>query len=387
MLQPDARSSTQRQRTKEIIMNAMKIAVLGGGNGAHTVAADLTLKGLSVNMFEMEQFASSMQKVFDTGEIEMTGVAAQGKAKLNLVTTDLAAAIRDVEVIFIILPGFTISTYAKLLAPHLAENQMVIIMPGTLAALEFRQTLRASGNLNEIITAEVGGLPFATRLIAPGKVRTFHIRAVCPLAAVPGNKGPVVFEKITGLYPFALKKTVIETGMGHLTPLLHPAGCLLNAGRIERSHGEFYMYEEGMTPAVVRVIEALDQERIQIGKRLGIDLPTGVDMMVESAYGPRGTLWESLNGSAGLTPVKGPPSLDNRYVTEDIPYGLVAWASLGDAVGVDTPIMDSLVEIGSVIMGKNCWREGRNLKKMGLEGLGLKQIKVFLESGKLPSIS
>ena len=236
-------------------MNAMKIAVLGGGNGAHTVAADLTLKGLSVNMFEMEEFASSMQAVFDTGEIEMTGVAGQGKAKLNLITTDLAAAIRDVEVIFIILPGFTITTYARLLAPHLTENQMVIIMPGTLAALEFRQTLRDCGNLNEIITAEVGGLPFATRLIAPGKVQTFHIRAVCPLAAVPGNQGSVVFEKISGLYPFTLKKTVIETGMGHLTPLLHPAGCLLNAGRIERSHGEFYMYEEGMTPSVVRVIE------------------------------------------------------------------------------------------------------------------------------------
>jgi opine dehydrogenase len=138
-------------------MNAMKIAVLGGGNGAHTVAADLTLKGLSVNMFEIEQFASAMQTVFDTGEIEMTGVAGQGKAKLNLVTTDLAAAIRDVEVIFIILPGFTIATYAKLLAPHLSENQMVIIMPGTLAALEFRQTLRASGNFKEILTAEVGG--------------------------------------------------------------------------------------------------------------------------------------------------------------------------------------------------------------------------------------
>ena len=365
-------------------MNAMKIAVLGGGNGAHTVAADLTLKGLSVNMFEMEQFASAMQKVFDSGEIEMTGVAGQGTAKLNLVTTDLAAAIRDVEIIFIILPGFTISAYARLLAPHLAENQIVIIMPGTLAALEFRQTLRDSGNLKEIITAEVGGLPFATRLVAPAKVQTFHIRAVCPLAAVPGNRGPGVFEKLTGLYPFVLKKTVIETGMGHLTPLLHPAGCLLNAGRIERSHGEFYMYEEGMTPSVVRVIEALDQERIQIGKHLEIDLPTAVDMMVESAYGPRGTLWESLNGSAGLTPVKGPPSLDNRYVTEDIPYGLVAWASVGDAVGVDTPVMDSLIELGSAIMGRNCWREGRNLEKMGLAGLDRNQIKVFLETGTLP---
>jgi opine dehydrogenase len=363
-------------------MNSMKVAVLGGGNGAHTIAADLTLKGLSVNMFEMEQFASSMQKVFDTGEIEITGVAGRGKAKLNLVTTDLAAAIRDVEVIFIPLPGFTVSNYARLLAPHLTENQMVVIMPGTLAALEFRQTLRASGNSKEIIVAEVGGLPFATRLIAPGKVQTFHIRAVCALAAVPGNQGPVVYEKIKGLYPFALKKTVIETGLGHLTPLLHPAGCLLNAGRIERSHGEFYMYEEGMTPSVVRVIEALDQERIEIGKRLEIDLPTGVDMMVESAYGPRGTLWESLNGSAGLTPVKGPPSLENRYVTEDIPYGLVAWASLGNAVKVETPMMDALIALGGVIMGKDCWQEGRNLDKLGLAGMDLQQIKSYLENGR-----
>jgi opine dehydrogenase len=360
----------------------MKVAVLGGGNGAHTIAADLTLKGLSVNMFEMERFASSMQKVFDTGEIEISGVAGTGKAKLNLVTTDLAAAIRNVEVIFIPLPGFTVSNYAKLLAPHLTENQVVVIMPGTLAALEFRQTLRASGNRAEIVVAEVGGLPFATRLISPGQVRTFHVRATCALAALPGNKGPLVHEKIKDLYPFVLKETVIETGLGHLTPLLHPAGCLLNAGRIERSHGEFYMYEEGMTPSVVRVIEALDQERIQIGKRLAIDLPSGVDMMVESAYGPRGTLWESLNGSAGLTPVKGPPSLENRYVTEDIPFGLVAWASIGDAVGVATPMMDALIALGGVIMGKDCWKEGRNLASMGMENLNLQQIKTYLESGR-----
>ena len=37
-------------------MNQMKVAVLGGGNGSHTIAADLSFKGLSVNMFEMEQF-------------------------------------------------------------------------------------------------------------------------------------------------------------------------------------------------------------------------------------------------------------------------------------------------------------------------------------------
>jgi len=282
------------------------------------------------------------------------------------------------------LQGFAVAVYAELLAPFLKKEQIVVLMPGTLSALEFRQALRVNGNLNEPIIAETGGLPFATRLIGPGRVKTFHIRSVCALAAVPGNKGRQVYEKLKGLYPFELKESVVETGLGHLTPLLHPAGCLLNAGRIERSHGEFYMYEEGMTPSVVRVIERVDRERLQIGKALGIDLPGGVDMMVESGYGPRGTLWESLNGSAGLTPVKGPDSLTNRYVTEDVPYGLVAWASLGRAVGVETTVMNALVEIGGAIMGKNCWQAGRNLEKLGLAGLNTAQIKSFLENGERP---
>ncbi|MCP4627095.1 MAG: hypothetical protein GY850_26840 [bacterium] len=120
----------------------------------------------------------------------------------------------------------------------------------------------------------------------------------------------------------------------------------------------------------------------RIGKALGIDLPDGVEMMVESGYGPRGTLWESLNGSAGLTPVKGPDSLTNRYVTEDVPYGLVAWSSLGQAVGVATPVIDALIAIGESIMGKNCRQDGRNLEKMGLAGMNLQQIKLFLETGQ-----
>jgi len=364
-------------------MDSMKVAVMGGGNGSHTIAADLTLKGLTVNLFELEQFADRMQKVFETREIEMSGVAGSGRARLNLVTSDIAAAVKDVEVIFIPLPGFAVRTYGQLLAPHLTEDQMVVLMPGTLSALEFRETLRANGNDRDVTIAETGGLPFATRLIAPGKVKTFHIRSDMALAAIPGQKGARVFDKIKELYSFSPKPTVVETGLGHLTPLLHPAGCLLNAGRIERSHGEFYMYEEGMTPAVVRVIEQIDLERLAIGKALGIRLPTGVDMMVESGYGPRGTLWESLNGSAGLTPVKGPDSLENRYVTEDVPYGLVAWASLGDAVGVDTPVMDALISLGSVIIGKDCWKEGRNLDRMGLNGLDLQQIKTYLTDGAI----
>jgi opine dehydrogenase len=363
-------------------MNSVKVAVMGGGNASHTIAADLSLKGLTVNLFEMERFAGAMRGVFETQEIEISGVAGAGRARLNRVTTDIREAVEGVEIIFIPLPGFAISPYAEILAPCLREDQIVLLMPGTLGSLEFRMILWSKGNREKVIVGETGGLPFATRLVGPGRVKTFHTRSVCGLATIPGNRVSHVYDRVKGLYPFAPKQTVVETGLGHLTPLLHPAGSLLNAGRIERSHGEFYMYEEGMTPSVVRVIESLDRERLEIGEGMGIPLPTAVDMMVESGYGPRGTLWESLNGSAGLTPVRGPDSLGSRYVTEDIPYGLVAWASLGHAVSVETPIMDALIEIGSAIMGRNCWKEGRNLETMGLVGLNVRQIKTYLETGE-----
>lgn len=362
-------------------MGKMKAAVMGGGNGSHTIAADLALKGVQVSLFEMPVFADRMQRVFETHEIEMSGVAGSGKARLARVTSDIEAAVDDVAVIFIPLPGFAVSPYAKLLAPHLRESQIVVLMPGTLSALEFRHTLNTCGHRREVVIAETGGLPFATRLVAPGKVCIFHIRSVCGLAAFPGNRGAEAHELLKGLYPLQPKRTVVETGLGHLTPLLHPAGCLLNAGCIERAHGEFYMYEEGMTPSVVRVIEEVDRERLTTGRRLGVDLPTAVDMMVESGYGPRGTLWESLNGSAGLTPIKGPDSLKNRYVTEDVPFGLVAWSSLARSVGVETPAMDALISLGSAVMGTDCRAAGRNLRRMGLEGLGAEEIMTYLETG------
>ena len=152
----------------------MKVAVLGGGNAAHTIAADLALKGLSVTMFELPEFAGQMKVVFDTRQIEMSGVAGNAMATLDLVTSDIAEAVAEAEVVFIPLPGFTVSAYGRLLAPHLNSRHTVVIMPGTLSALEFLHTMRKHGNREDVIVAETGGLPFATRLVAPGKVQTFH---------------------------------------------------------------------------------------------------------------------------------------------------------------------------------------------------------------------
>ena len=93
---------------------AKKVAVLGGGNGAHAAAADLTLRGYEVHMYEDARFASNMQKVFDTKTIELKGACGSGEVHIAMVTTDLQEAIADVKLILVAVPSFAHNSYCLL---------------------------------------------------------------------------------------------------------------------------------------------------------------------------------------------------------------------------------------------------------------------------------
>lgn len=55
-----------------------KIAVLGGGNGAHTMAADLTLKGYEVAMCEAPEFRDGISRTLERQAIDL--IDAWGKS-------------------------------------------------------------------------------------------------------------------------------------------------------------------------------------------------------------------------------------------------------------------------------------------------------------------
>jgi opine dehydrogenase len=48
-------------------------------------------------------------------------------------------------------------------------------------------------------------------------------------------------------------------------------------------------------------------------------------------------------------------TLDYRYITEDVPYGLVTWSSIGDMLGVPNPTMKACIQIASVLLDRNFW--------------------------------
>jgi opine dehydrogenase len=361
------------------------VAVLGGGHGALTLAADLTLRGHRVRLFELESFQDRVRTVFETQIIHAVGEVLSGTARIDLVTGDLDAAVARADVVFVAVPAFGHRTYAELLSSRVKDDQLVVLLPGTLGTLEFARAWRDLGADPSVVLSESDTFPYATRVEGPGTVHVYG-RTTVRVGVFPANRSGWALELLGELLDITPAANVLEAGFSSLNPILHPAGTILNIGRIERSRGNFYIYEEGMTPSVTRVIDALDAERLAIARAFGLELPTVAEALHSAGYGPMGTTWETLNGSSSLTPISGPLGVDSRYLAEDLPFGLATWSSIGRQMGVPAPLMEALVLVGSSLSPSVAATPTRTVESLGLAGLDADQAIDYVTTGRAPDV-
>ena len=365
-------------------MNPKSIAVLGGGNTAFSIAANLTLRGYEITLYEIPGFENNIEVLRQTKEIHLAGVAEAGTARIHKVTTDIQEALEGKELIFISVPAYAHKPFAQVCAPHLDRGQVVVLLPGTLGTLEFSKILRDSGKGEGMILGETDTSPYVCRKVAPNEAHIWGIVTGLGLGVLPSAKTEYVAEMLKDVFPgIAPHSSALECGLGSMNPVVHPAGVLMNAGRIEYSKGEFYFYEEGISPAVADVIKKVDDERRAIGLAVGIDLSSVEEGFHRAGFGPKGTIWEVINGSRMLTQLRAPVSLQNRWLTEDVPYGLVTWISIAEQFGVSTPVMRSLVEIASIVVHEDCWKSGRTVEDLGIRGMAKEELSLFLKDGRI----
>ena len=81
----------------------------------------------------------------------------------------------------------------------------------------------------------------------------------------------------------------------------------------------------------------------------------------------------------------GDEAMQSRFLTEDVPFGLVLIASIADEVAIETPVIDALIALTSVVLGSDLRSEGRHLARFGLSGAGRDGLLAFAESGQLPN--
>ncbi|MCC6314308.1 MAG: NAD/NADP octopine/nopaline dehydrogenase family protein [Thermomicrobiales bacterium] len=351
-------------------METSRIAVLGAGNTGFAIAANLALAGHDVLLWEHPDFASALDPIRDTLTIHLDGAARIGAAKLAAVTTDPAVALDFADVLLGSVPSYAQAAFAALLTPYLRAGHLLALLPGNLGTFVFRKALRAAGT-EAVMVAESDTAPYVCRKTGPDRATIFGVVSGLGVGVWPSGQTNTAMTALETLFPGARAyRNALQAGLSALNPVVHPPGVLMNAGRIERSRGEFWFYEEGVTDSVVRAIAALDGERRAIGAALGMTLSPVAAAFADAGFGPMSSdLWAVINGSRMLTALRAPGSVNTRWLTEDIPYGLATWAALGDALGVPTPLMDGLIALASAALGIDFAAEARGLDALGLAGL------------------
>ena len=365
-------------------MAALKFAVMGTGNSGQTFAADIALKGYTVNLAEIPEFAANLEAIEKRGGIEITGKAGSGFARMNMMTTDLKKAIEGVDIIFIGGSAYAHEPFSKALAEYFEDGQF-IIFTSNFGALRFRKWMDEAGITTQVTPVETMSLLYATRAPEPGKVSCIGVKGHLPTAALPARRTPAFIDKIRPMFPqFKAAPNVWFTSVNNLNPIVHPPMVLFNTGRIESTGGQGWnLYADGATDSVARMMLAMDEDRMAVLKPItseGIYIKDAF----EKLYADYSLGKKSLSQTLRQSPIHGDPAfpapsaVDTRYITEDLPFGLAPWSSIGRMWGIPTPNVDAVIQVASIMLEKDYFNEGLTVKDLGISGMSPDDVKAVL---------
>ena len=355
----------------------MKVTVIGSGNGGLAVAFDWAQHGHRVRLYAQAEHADNIEAVQANGGISSEGIL-EGFTPMVYCGTDIAQAMEGAEAVFVVGPAFATEDFGRDMAPHLRPGMVVVICPGSCAgALAFKRAAGLSLHDQSVIVGETSTLPYAARADGLGTVHIFHkFDTGLFAAAVPKSGNLRLLEVIRDVYPLIQEAvTIFQTTLQNGNPVIHPAVTLMNAGLLERTGGDFYFYEEGITASVGRVMEAVDAERLAIAKALGVTILSEPDLGVRQGYMTQSNYTTGYSKAPGFLGIKAPNRIDSRYLSEDVGFTMVFFSDLATRLHVPSPVMDAIIEIASVVLGRDLRRVGtRTMTTLGLDELSAEQL-------------
>jgi len=367
------------------LVDKKRIAVLGGGNGGHTLAADLTLKGYEVNLCEAPEFKENFSTTLERQAIDL--IDAWGEkhtVKIAKATTNFAEAVEGAGYIMLAIPAVGTESFFSAIIPYLEDGQTILKWSANFSALVFASMLKEKGVKKDITLAEAHTLPWGCRLVAPGTVQIMVWVIRLLLATFPAKNIDRVIEDVKDMYPVVAAENVLATTLNNLNPIVHPVGTVMNAGWVDTMGKDFYFYRDGNTLSISRGIKAVYEEVSRVANAIGVkmtDYPEE-DFWKKSAIMSTYTR-TAFDKEGAVARISGPSSVKSRYITEDIPYGLVPIAKLARKFNVATPMVDSVVQFASVINQTNYYEEGMSLEELGIADLNRVELQKFLETGSL----
>lgn len=339
----------------------MQVAILGAGAIAYGNAAYLSREGHEVILWSPSGKRTSS---LAGGAPLVASGAVEGEFHPRI-AAGCAEALTAAEAVVVAVPGYGHRAVLEAAAPHLREEQTVIFSSHlSLAALYLADLLRQRGISTPI--AALGTTVTTGRQTGPAAVTVSTIRSRLDVAVLPSaatERGIEVCRLLFG-DRFMARPSLLAIALSNLNPQNHLAIALCNLTRMEL--GEAWGQNRHITPAVARLMEALDAERLAIAGAFGLVVRTIHEHFHLSFGIPVGPLADMAKVLAQRPKdVAGPISLESRYVTEDVPFGLVPTIRLANLAGVPVPLHEGGIAMMSALYGRDFVAENDILPRLG----------------------
>ena len=343
----------------------MQVGILGAGAVALGTAAHLGRRGVRARLWSPS--GTGLDALEGGGSLTATG-ALEGSFRPEAAPS-AADAVAGADIVLVALPGYAQAMAFDAVAPHLRAGQLVAISSHcSFGALALDRLLAARGVQLPIVA-------WSTTLTAGRRrgrdtVAVSTLRATVDIAAVPRTAGPEALSRLQEAFGahFRLRDNLLAITLSNLNPQNHLAIALCNFTRMEL--GETWRQGACVSPGVGRLMEALDAERLAIAAAFGLETRTIFEHFSQSYHldiKSVSEMYADLMARGGGA--EGPRSADSRYVTEDVPYGLVPTAWLGRLVGRPATLHESGTALFSAIYGRDFTAENDLIARAGVTGL------------------
>ena len=338
-----------------------RIGIAGVGAIALGCAAWLRARGHRITLWAPR---GPQSHPLATQPLQASGVL-EGRFEVG-VADDARDLCSGSEVILIAVPANGHRAVMDRLTPHLSESHVVIVSSmASLSSLYLYEALKRRGR--DVTVAAFGTTVLTARRESSARVRIMTRRGLLGVSALPRARTEAAVQLCTELFGdgFVPHENALATALTNINPAAHGPLALFNWTRIERA--EAWPQYHYMTPRVSAVIERLDAERLALARAFGVTVRSIGQHFAQSF----GTTSERLADIAAELHAKrggppGPTDTGTRFLTEDVPFGLVFCAALGQIAGVPMPATQTIIDAAALIVGRDFAQDNDLIGPLGL---------------------
>ena len=341
------------------------VFVCGAGHQGLSMAGHLALNGINVSLWNRTE--QHIHSIIENKIIHCSGIV-NGDAKISRVSTNIEDVVSDL--VMVTTPSSAHKDIARYLAPFVHKDMIVVLNPGrTFGAIEFAEELKKQGVKEMPQIAETQTIVYTCRKNDADSTSIFAMKNEVKIAALKGND----INSILSRMPDCIRKyftpvdSVAITSFSNIGMILHCAPVMMNVGWIECEKVEFKYYYDGISPSVAHLLEKIDAERQAVALAGGYEVES-LKQWLEGTYKVTGSnIYECIRNNDAYREIDAPPTLNSRYIFEDVPNGLVPVEAMGQEFGVSTPNITMIIDLASSVTDVDYRQKGRRFTSSQLK--------------------